>query len=122
MMDIVLTWRELLIAIFLATLIYLLEYFYFSKRRRATQLASFKEFKSTLDKIESDIEALSVRLDVLESTLRDSHAGETAEAESIFERAVQYAQEGMQPQEIVSRTGLSLSEATLIVTMYKECR
>lgn len=120
MTDIVFTWHELLIVIALAALIYLLESLYFSKRRRAGQLASFSELRRTLNKLESDLAALSVRLDMVENMFRDSDSGKTAEADSIFERAVHYAQEGMLPQEIVSRTGLSLSEATLIVTMHKE--
>lgn len=122
MMDVVFTWRELLLAIVLASLIYLLESFVFLKWRRKNKSVSLPEFMKELNRLASELEGLRMRLDTLENTSLDSRSGEAVEAASIFDRAVQYAKEGMLPQEIVSRTGLSLSEVTLIVTMYKQGR
>ena len=118
-MDIALTWRELLVAVSLATLVYLLEYAVFSRRRSRKTVDRETAHAAELRALMDEMSALKQRLDELEARIAASGAQEVGATPSIYDYALQYAKESMPIQEIAGRCGISLSEATLIVTMQK---
>lgn len=121
-MEITLTWRELLIAVVLATVVYLLEYALFASRRRRQQIVADPALTGELDKLRDEMSSLRQRLEQLETRLDAPESPEAEAAQSVYDYAAQYAREGMTPQDIAGRCGISVSEATLIVAMHQEGR
>jgi hypothetical protein len=108
------TGRELLMAIVLATVVYLLEILVFSPRRKPPGLDALKGRIQTL---ESEIDTLKARLELLElhppaESALDTHSAVHAEA-------VRMAREGATPREMANRLGISRSEAELITALLK---
>lgn len=119
-MDITLTWRELLVAVFLATLVYLLEYAVFSRRRSRKTVDRDAAHVAELHALKDELSALKHRFDELEARIGATGAQEAGAAPTIYDYALQYAKDGMPAQEIAGRCGISVSEATLIVAMHQE--
>jgi hypothetical protein len=117
---IVLTWRELLIAIVLATLVYLLEVALFSRRRRAKGQAEASghedEVSSELARLSEELADLRIRLERLEARLASAASDKMAE-DTPYGRAVRLAREGLSAQELASRCGISRGEAELIIAL-----
>lgn len=117
---IVLTWRELLIAVILATLVYLLEIAVFSRRRRAKGAAETPgqqaDALSELDRLRDELATLRQRLEGLEARL-DSALTDKAAEHTPYGRAVRLAREGYTAQELASRCGISRGEAELIIAL-----
>jgi len=117
---IVLTWRELLIAIILATLVYLLEVAVFSRRRRdrdqteTTGLVG--EAASELARLKQEVAELRRRLEGMEARLASTESENSAE-DTPYGRAVRLAREGLSAQELASRCGISRGEAELIIAL-----
>lgn len=116
---IVLTWRELLIAIVLATLVYLLEVAVFSRLRRPKGQGEATMSDSTvqeLSQLRAEVASLRQRLDSLEAQLKSAAANKAAE-DTPYGRAVRLAREGLTAQELANRCGISRGEAELIIAL-----
>lgn len=121
------SWRELLIAVVLATGIYLLEVVLFSRRRRKARKPD------ALRDLDLDLDALFARMTELERqmwalrdqmhelrTASDKAALEQRQAEqqaTPYAQAVQLARQGISPQELAHRCGITNGEAELIVAL-----
>ncbi len=117
---IVLTWRELLAAIVLATLIYLLEVVLFSRRRRdkATGDAQGEALTTELARLRAELAELRQRQEALEARLEAAASDKTAD-DTPYGRAVRLAREGLTAQELASRCGISRGEAELIIALHR---
>lgn len=112
----VITWRELLIAVILASLIYLLEVAIFSRRRRARVEPAADAATAELERLREELSALRQRLDAVESRLATA-AAERPEEDTPYSRAVRLAREGLTAQELAIRCGISRGEAELIIAL-----
>lgn len=110
----VVTWRELLIAVILASLVYLLEVAVFSRRRRA-RAAEPEATAGELARLREDVATLRQRLEAVEARLASEAA--RLEEETPYARAVRLAREGLTAQELASRCGISRGEAELIIAL-----
>lgn len=117
---IVISWRELLVAIVLATFIYLLEVWLGSRRRRASVdgAARGESLAAELARLREELMALRQRLDTLEARVMQAPS-EPPEAETSYGRAARLAREGLAAQELADRCGISRGEAELIVAMHR---
>ncbi len=115
---IVITWRELLIAVILASLVYLLEVAVFSRRRRNKAAVESAADAATAEiaRLRGELATLRERVDAVESRL-NSAATERPEEDTPYSRAVRLAREGLTAQELASRCGISRGEAELIIAL-----
>jgi hypothetical protein len=108
------TGRELLVALILATLIYLVEVLLFSRRKKNTPASDTRaEFAA----LKQEIQGLKARLEALESRPPMESALDTQKA--IHADAIRMAREGASPQELADRLGISRTEADLIIALHK---
>lgn len=121
-MDITVTWRELLIAVVLATVIYLLESVLFARSRRRPAAAAPAGHEGEIHKLRAEVVTLQRRLDELEVKLGVAELPEADNAHAAYDYAVQYARQGMIAPEIAARCGISIDEATLIVAIHHRGR
>lgn len=110
----VFTGRELLLAVVLATLVYLLEVWLLSRRSRGKP-ATLSEAR--IKALESEIEVLKQRLQALEEmppigSSLDARANTYADAQRM-------AREGVAPRELAGSLGISRGEAELIVALQR---
>ena len=112
----VITWRELLIAFLLASLIYLLEVAVFSRRRRARAETAADPTLAEIARLRDELAVLRQRLDTVESRLA-AVAAESREEDTPYSRAVRLVREGLTAQELASRCGISRAEAELIIAL-----
>lgn len=109
--------RELLIAVVLATVIYLLETLVFSKKRRQNNVARMEprlEPSIEVEALKAELASLKARVEALEKQL------EVREEEaplSPYAQATQLARQGMSASELCERCGISRGEAELIVAL-----
>ncbi len=109
--------RELLIAVVLATLIYLLETLVFSKRRRrqgAPRVEPSLEPGPEVDALRAELAALRGRVEALE---RQLEAREEEAPLSPYAQATQLARQGLSASDLCERCGISRGEAELIVAL-----
>ncbi|MCU0842852.1 MAG: DUF2802 domain-containing protein [Thiobacillaceae bacterium] len=120
-MEFVITWRELLIAILLATAVYLLEVLVFSRRRRPVPppVATIDTASTDreLARLREEVTALRRRLDALETLVNRPPPAEPVPDDSPYGQAVRLARQGLAPQELAARCGISRGEAELIVAL-----
>lgn len=113
-MEWTLSWRELLIAVVLAVIIYLLESALFARRRSPADL------RRQVERLEADVAALRAALAKMEPRPPGLQGrSDDTEPQSPYDYAVECARQGMMAPEIASRCGISRDEATLIVTMQR---
>lgn len=112
----VITWRELLIAVILASLIYLLEAAIFSRRRRTRAEPAADPAMTEITRLREELAALRQRMDAVESRLAAA-VTERPEENTPYGRAVRLAREGLTAQELASRCGISRGEAELIIAL-----
>ena len=110
--DFVFTGRELLLAVILASLVYLLEVWLFSRRSKGAP-PSEKRIKA----LETEIEILKQRLQALEDmppvgSSLDARANTYADAQRM-------AREGTPALELAGSLGISRGEAELIVALQR---
>ncbi len=108
------TGRELLLAVVLATLVYLLEVWLMS---RFGKCAASNRADSRIAALESEVEALKQRLQVLEEkppvdSVLDTRASTYADAQRM-------AREGMAALDLAGSLGISRGEAELIVALHR---
>ena len=111
-MEFTLTWREILIAVVLASLFYLIEVTVFSRRNKGSdRTAGEADLRQAL----TDRRA---RVDQLEARLAPEASAAPEDDLAIYDHAVAYARQGYPASEIAGRCGISIDEATLIVTLH----
>jgi hypothetical protein len=108
------TGRELLIAIVLATAVYLLEVFFFSRRRNRSDNG---KLAARINAVEAELVELKERIEALEVRPPADSALDTQK--SLHAEAVRMARNGALAQELVERLGISLTEADLIIALQK---
>lgn len=108
------TGRELLIAVVLATVVYLVEVLLFSRRRSPGRDHALAK---RLAELEAESMAIKARLEMLEARPPVESALDTQG--TTYAEAVRMAREGESPQDIMERLGISRSEAELIVALHK---
>ena len=129
--------RELLIAVILATGVYLLETLVFSKRRRKKKAAADRvepvvagasagssagagASPEVVAGLRAEIGILKSRVEVLEKRLAAEE--ETREEEAVlspYAQATQLARQGLSATELCARCGISRGEAELIVALHQ---
>ncbi len=118
-MEIVLTWRELLVAVLLATLIYLMEVALFSRRRRSQAGQDGDAgFETRLVRLEQELAGLRARVEQIEAQAA-GHRGTKAPEDTPYARAMRLAMEGLPASELASRCGISRAEAELIIALQR---
>jgi hypothetical protein len=108
------TGRELLMAVVLATVVYLLEVLVFSRRRPQGGRGNAEPRLSAL---QQELEALKARVEALE--LRPPADSALDTQKTIHVEAVRLARNGASAQELVERLGISRTEADLIIALHK---
>jgi hypothetical protein len=122
-MELTITWPELLIAVILATAVYLLETLFQSRRHRRKPLQNKDtDLKNEVHRLRVEIHSLQHRVDELEAKAGPATPLEVAATPSTYDYAVQYARQGMIAPEIAARCGISQDEATLIVAVHSKNR
>lgn len=135
MNGVTLTWEMLLVAVVVATVVYLLESALFARRRKPTAQPGRPDAVRNLD---LDVEGLHNRVLELERTVRalreqlnEQQAAQAAAQEAAqalaereaelqstpYAQAVQLARQGASPQELARRCGITNGEAELIVAL-----
>lgn len=119
-MELTLTWYELLIAVILATVVYLLESLVFSRRGNSASTPSLPDkLEKELAGLRAEVDAMRQRLAVMDGKPVRDGAAETDNGHSPYDYAVQYARQGMIAPEIAARCGISRDEAALIIAMHR---
>ncbi len=106
--------RELLIAVVLASVVYLLEVLLFSRRRVPRDDRAVRERIASL---EQELAALRARVEMLEARPPVESALDTQSA--TYAEALRLAREGFAPGELAERLGISRGEAELIIALHK---
>lgn len=119
-MALTITWQELLIAVILATVVYLLETIILSRRRPTRAAAADPELKDEVHRLRAEVATLRHRLDEIEARTGVAEAPEMETLHSAYDYAVQFARQGMIAPEIAARCGISQDEATLIVALHRK--
>lgn len=125
MNGVTITWEVLLIAVVLATVVYLLEVALFSRRRKGPAKASaIKDLDLDVEGIhvrvsvlERQTQALRERLDDLQAASEKAERQQTEQQATPYAQAVQLARQGVSPQELAHRCGITNGEAELIVAL-----
>lgn len=102
------TGRELLLAVVLATLVYLVEAWLFSCRRKS---AGSPRLEKRIEQLEEAVARLDERL-----TAQGAGTG-VQDAGGYYGEAVRLAQAGLSAGEISQQLGISLTEAELIIAL-----
>jgi len=110
--QLVFTGRELLLALILATLVYLIEVLLLSRRSKRSQGGD-----GDVAALKAELAQLKARLEVLESLPPAESALDTQK--SIHAEAVRMAREGASAKELAAHLGISLTEADLIIALHK---
>lgn len=108
------TGRELLMAVVLATVVYLVEVLVFSRRRKSVGKA---DTEAKLAALQQEVEALRARVEALESRPPADSALDTQK--TIHAEAVRMARNGATARELAEQLGISLTEADLIIALHK---
>lgn len=136
MESIVITWRELLLLAAIAIFVYVAEAVMF-----LLKLKKIRPSQSAVDlsPIQSQIDSLSERLDLLQQSIAvlavrpvERHeplrqesvsTAETAppvrEAPSAYSKAIELARQGLDPDSLARRCGISRGEAELIIALHR---
>jgi hypothetical protein len=108
------TGRELLLAIILAVLVYLLEVWFIGRWRESRRNARFQ--RQLMD-LEEDFAALKTRVERLE--LRPSTESPLDNQKSLHAEAARMARSGASAEELANQLGISRTEADLIIALHK---
>lgn len=113
--------RELLIAVVLASAIYLIEVWLFARRRRSSSSGD-PALRAEVEALRQAVRRLEARLSALEQG--QGREAPHAQAEAVvksnaqYDQPARYAREGLSAAEIANRCGISRAEAELLVALY----
>lgn len=108
------TGRELLLAVVLATVVYLLEVWVFSRRRKSGAKGGVDQ---RLNSLRDELEVLKARIEALEAR-PPVDSGLDAQ-KTLHMEAVRLARNGASAQELSEQLGISRTEADLIIALHK---
>ncbi len=108
------TGRELLVAVVLATVVYLFEVLIFSKKRRSR---AQDESSERMRQIEEELLVLRRKVEALELRPHTETALDTEK--SLHSEAARMARSGVPAEELADQLGISRTEADLIIAMHK---
>lgn len=108
------TGRELLMAVVLATVVYLVEVLIFSRRRKAPDSG---EARARVAMLQQEVDALRTRVEALELNLATGSTQDNQK--TIHAEAMRMARHGASAQELAEQLGISRTEADLIIALYK---
>lgn len=108
------TGRELLIAVVLASVVYLVEVWVFSRRTRHRRDQSLDV---RLRALEAEQASMRTRIEALEARPPAGSALDTQSA--VHAEALRLAREGVPPGDLADRLGISRTEAELIIALQK---
>jgi hypothetical protein len=112
--SITVTGKELLLAVVLATFVYLIEVLLFSRKRGKNPS---RQLAASVEEVQRSLELINARLDVLESRPpADSALDKQSNAHA---EAIRMAREGASAQEIANQLGLSRTETDLIIALHQ---
>lgn len=121
MENIVITWRELLIAGVLILAVYIAEMLLLMRSGgsllRKHHLPDAEQENRSKAESRAEIEQLAQRIDALEQQMLKMHAENLQEA-TPYNRAIQMARQGRDAARISESCGISRGEAELIVSMH----
>ncbi len=103
-----------ILAVVLATVIYLLEALLFSRRRKPV---ATPELDTRIEALQADLAALKARVESLEAKPPVESALDTQAV--TYGEAMRLAREGATPQELAGQLGISRSEAELIIALQR---
>ena len=106
------TGRELLIAVVLATAVYLFEVLLFSRRRKQREEGAHA---ARMDALQDEIEVLKTRLQALEARPPVESSLDTQALN--YAEAVRLARVGASADELAASLGISRAEAELIIAL-----
>ena len=113
-----LTGRDLLVfvilAMVLATVLYLLEALLFSRRRKP---AAMQQQDARIEALQGELAALKARVEDLEAKPPVESALDTQA--TTYAEAMRLARAGASPQELAGQLGISRSEAELIIALQR---
>ncbi|MEW5789616.1 MAG: DUF2802 domain-containing protein [Pseudomonadota bacterium] len=110
------TGRDLLIAVVLGTVVYLLEVVLFSRRRAAGRNQG-TQADPRIDALVAEIENLRARLEQLEA--RPPVDSPLDRQGATYAEAMRLARDGHPPQDMAARLGISRGEAELILALVR---
>ena len=114
--NLIFTGRELLLAVVLASLVYVLEVWLFSRWRGGRNGAA-QDTAARMRDMQAQIDALAQRLEGLEA---QPPAGSLHDSQAVLQaEAVRMAREGASARELVEKLGISLTEADLILALHR---
>ncbi len=119
-MEFTVTWRELLIAVILATLVYLMETLLFNRRRRVEQagtISTAQRIDQELRELRESLTNVRRRLDAMEQILAKPPEPRPEVEDSPYGQAVRLARQGLSSQDLATRCGISRGEAELIIAL-----
>lgn len=120
--NIIISWREVLLAGVLVLVVYIAELLLFlrasgSEIGRPAFLGVFRK-KRAVDDTPARLKHLGERLDALEMQMQSLVAEKAAAEASPYQRAIQMARQGRDAARISEGCGISFSEAELIVSLH----
>lgn len=106
--------RELLLAVVLASAVYLIEVLIFSRRRQRSRQ---DRLAARIEQIERETASLKQRVDALEA--RPPADSSLDALRNLHAEAARMARSGASAAELAAQLGISLSEAELIIALQK---
>jgi Protein of unknown function (DUF2802) len=116
--QIVITWRELLIVVAIVLALYVAELIWFMGLSKKSRLLG-KSTDQTADLIalKTELAELQTQFDNLQKTLEQLRNSQYAHPR--YGQAIQMAQQGLDPPQVADGCDISMSEAELIVALYR---
>lgn len=103
-----------ILAVVLATVVYLLEALLFSRRRK---LVATPELDARIEALQADMATLKARVEILEAKPPIESALDTQAV--TYGEAMRLAREGATPRDLAGQLGISRSEAELIIALQR---
>jgi Tfp pilus assembly protein FimT len=108
------TGKELLLAVVLASVVYLIEVLLFSRKRGKSASG---QLAASVEEVKRSLELINARLEVLES--RPPAESALDKQSNTHAEAIRMAREGSSAQEIANQLGLSRTETDLIIALHQ---
>ncbi len=118
MEQIVITWRELLVVVAIVLALYVAELIWFMGLSKKSRLSGQSpEHSADLIALKTEVAELQTQCDNLQKTLEQLRNSQYAHPR--YGQAIQMAQQGLEAANVADGCDISMSEAELIVALYK---